>query len=406
MAEYEFERSESTAIADVRLRPSPVHSDESTALMIVPTFNESTNIERLLDELFSLETYEKTGWNLHVMVRDDRSPDGTGQIVQELAGGRYAGRLILSEGDKNGLGSALRLAFSEGIERNYPVILTMDADFSHTPDDVIHLLSAITGGADVAVGSRYVDGGLIPGNWPIRNIIRTRVATQVARVLGGVNPALKELTTNFRAIRREVLQEIPFERTQVNGFGFQIFFANAISGGNYKVQEVPISFHTRANGVSKARFADVIEFFKVAYTLNDDSPAKQLARFMIVGLTGTIVNLASFWLLRQALNGPTAVLSLLAIQLSIVWNFCWHTQYTFRRHSAGSSFAELARAFARYEGVTAFTQTTIFVIFVAFYHLNMFYLIAQFLGICGAFFVNYYLSNRYIWSVERVYERR
>lgn len=379
------------------------------AVMLVPTYNEAGNIETLLDALFALPIAD-LGWDFDVLVRDDRSPDGTGDIVRELADGRHAGRLILSEGTKQGLGRAIRLGFEEALALGYDVVLTMDADFSHSPSDVPALLQAIADGADVAIGSRYIDGGLIPGNWPLSQIVRTRVAGAVARTLGGVDPSLRELTTNFRAVRRAVLESIDFDRVDAKGYGFQIFLANAFSSGRWALTEVPISFRTRAAGTSKAGFSDVVEFISIAMRLNDDSPVKQLARFVMVGLSGTVVNLGVLWLLRRLFIEEWTVpfdltvvaLSAVAIQTSIVWNFLLHNRFTFRRYrKATSGIATLRNVglnFLKYELGSALTQTLIFAFFVFFAYFGVFYLVAQALGIAIAVAVNYWVSLHFVWT--------
>lgn len=374
------------------------------ALMIVPTYNEATNLEPLLEALFALPTRETTGWQLEVLVRDDSSPDGTGELADRLATETYPGRLHVSHGTKAGLGNAMKRAFDEALVLDYDVVLTMDADFSHSPADVPALLEAINGGADVAVGSRYIDGGLIPGNWPLGYIIRTRVAGAVARVLGGVDPSLKELTTNFRAMRRRVLQNVDYGSVDARGYGFMIFLANAFVTGPWTVKEVPISFHTRADGVSKARFRDIVEFFRIAYQLNDDSPFKQLARFITVGVCGTLVNLGMLWLLRRFFpdDSVVIVLSAIAIQVSILWNFTFHSLFTFKRyrrdHGGRIPFRSVLANLGKYQLTTALTQTIIFTCFVVLSNLGVFYLLAQLLGIGAAFVVNYYVSSTYIWA--------
>lgn len=399
-----------TITTDDHTATSSSQAPPHTALMIVPTYNEAGNIKDLLDQLFALQARERTGWDLHVLVRDDSSPDGTGEIVDSLATKKYRGRLLHSQGTKQGLGKALELAFAEAVDLGYEVVMTMDADFSHAPEDVLALLEAIEGGADVAVGSRYTPGGLIPGDWPLSQIVRTRVAGMVAREVGGIDPHLRELTTNFRAMRREVLEGIDFSAIRARGYGFQIFLANAFSSGPWRVTEVPISFHTRAHGVSKASASDVLEFFRIALQLNDDSPFKQLVRFLLVGASGTLVNLGSLWALRQVFMPGDPVgeriwlLSAVAIQVSILWNFCWHTLFTFRRYRrAGGSLTgrQVLMNLLKFEGASALTQTVIFATFVVFSNLGVFYLLAQALGIIAAVAVNYWVSSHYIWDWRR-----
>lgn len=393
-----------TLLPSVTPDPSPRTAARGRALMIVPTYNEASNLEPLLQALFALPTLETTGWHLDVLVRDDSSPDGTGELADRLAAETYPGRLHVSHGTKAGLGNAMKRAFDEALQLDYDVVLTMDADFSHSPADVPALLEAINAGADVAVGSRYIDGGLIPGNWPLGYIIRTRVAGAVARLLGGVDPSLKELTTNFRAMRRRVLQNVDYGSVDARGYGFMIFLANAFVTGPWAVKEVPISFHTRADGVSKARLRDIVEFFRIAYQLNDDSPFKQLARFITVGVCGTLVNLGMLWLLRRFFpdDSVVIVLSAIAIQVSILWNFTFHSLFTFKRyrrdHGGRIPVRSVLANLGKYQLTTALTQTIIFTCFVVLSNLGVFYLLAQLLGIGAAFVVNYYVSSTYIWA--------
>jgi dolichol-phosphate mannosyltransferase len=221
---------------------------KKTALLIIPTYNEAKNIGGLLQTVFSLDALEPMGWQLDVLIMDDTSPDGTGEVVQKLAATKYKGRLFLHTGKKEGLGRALQKAFDAALSYKHQVILTMDGDFSHDPHDIPGLLAAIDKGADVAIGSRYIEGGLIPGNWPLGLIIRTRIATAVAHWLGGVSNDINELTTNFRAMRRHVLETIGYNSVRANGYGIQIFLANAFTRNNFKVAEVPITFRSRAHG--------------------------------------------------------------------------------------------------------------------------------------------------------------
>lgn len=378
------------------------------ALVIIPTYNEAKNIGPLLDQLFALSELNDMGWQLDALVMDDTSPDGTSDIVRKLAETTYKNRVFLHTGKKEGLGRALQKSFDAALTYKHDVFLTMDADFSHSPRDIPELLRAIDEGADIAVGSRYIDGGLIPGNWPLALIIRTRIATAVARWLGGVSDELSELTTNFRAMRRTVLQQIPYNDVKANGYGIQIFLANAFSSGKYRLTEVPITFRSRAHGASKARFKDVAEFFKVAYQLNPDSPAKQAMRFVIVGISGTIINLTTLWQLQE-LTGTTApYVSFAAIQVSIFWNFLLHSTFTFKAHremSRHNMSVSYIRNFAKYECASLFSQSIMLSMYTALTWAGVYYLLAQLLGIATAFVANYYLSAKYIWTHTKPHVR-
>lgn len=383
-----------------------------SALVIIPTYNESKNIEALLAQLFGLKELARMGWQLDALVMDDTSPDGTSEIVERLARQKYPGRLFLHTGKKQGLGRALQRSFDAALTYKHDVILTMDADFSHDPQDIPMLLKAIDSGADVAVGSRYIDGGLIPGNWPLSLIIRTRIATLVARWLGGVSQDLHELTTNFRAMRRHVLERINYNSIRANGYGIQIFLANAFTSRDFRVVEVPITFRTRAHGVSKARLKDVMEFFQIAYRLNPDSPAKQVMRFLAVGISGTFVNLLALWQLQNFTGSTMLYISFLAIQVSILWNFALHNSFTFKTYRKTVSYRKrdgimrLARNFVLYEGACVLTQTIILGVYAFLTWLGVHFLAAQLVGIGSAFVVNYYISSKYIWSLTKAYVPR
>ena len=366
---------------------------QKKALVIVPTYNEAKNIQRLLDAVLQLHT--PTGWRIDALVMDDNSPDGTADIVRDMIATKYPERIFLHQGKKEGLGRALQRSFDAALTYDHSVIMTMDADFSHMPEDIPALLAAIDDGADIAVGSRYIEGGLIPGNWPLSLIIRTRIATAVARWVGGVSPELHELTTNFRAIRRKALQQIPYNSIKANGYGIQIFLANAFTSGNFTVQEVPITFRSRAYGTSKARTKDVLEFFKIAYSLNADSPAKQTMRFVTVGLTGTVINLASLWMFQRATGSTLPSISFAAIQMSILWNFIWHSGFTFKHSRDSQGFW---RRLLRYEGACILSQSLMLSVYTVLTFSGMYFMLAQFLGIATAFTVNYYLSVKYIWN--------
>ncbi len=374
----------------------------SRALVLIPTYNEAGNIEPLIHELMKLDTAAP----IDILVRDDKSPDGTADIVHKLARKKaYKGRIFLENGDKKGLGAAMRSSF-DSILKNYDhdIILTMDADFSHSPSDIVKLIDTINDGADIAIGSRYVAGGLIPGDWPLFFLIRTWVATRVARWLGGINEDIHELTTNMRAMRRHVLERIEYNRIDLTGYAFQIMLANELTRRKeWNVVEVPIAFRSRIEGNTKSRFVDIIEFFSVAYQLNPDSPAKESLRFMFVGLTGALINIFFLALSNQFLDIRTGYHFLIAIQASIVWNFIWHSRFTFRSRSRKVRRVISGRGltdFVKYQLASAFGQLLTLSVALTLNSAGVYFILSQMLGILVAFIANYYISRTYIWSIK------
>ncbi|MBR5735601.1 MAG: polyprenol monophosphomannose synthase [Bacteroidales bacterium] len=212
-------------------------------VIIIPTYNEIENIEKMLRKVMSLED----GFN--VLIIDDGSPDGTAQVVKKLMT-EYPERIfIIERAGKQGLGTAYITGFNWSLEHGYDYIFEMDADFSHNPDDLPRLYRACSeGGADLAIGSRYCNGISVI-NWPIGRVIMSYYASVYVRTVLGMK--VYDCTAGFKCYKRRVLDAIDFDRVRMRGYGFQIEMKyNAYKLG-YKIKEVPIIFVDRTEGVSK-----------------------------------------------------------------------------------------------------------------------------------------------------------
>lgn len=211
-------------------------------VVIIPTYNEKENIEKIIKAIFSLE--EK----FHILVVDDGSPDGTGAIVKRLQESYPTALHLLERKEKSGLGSAYIAGFNWSLERGYNYTFEMDADFSHNPEDLPRLYAACKNGADLAIGSRYCKGISVI-NWPIGRVIMSYYAsTYVRKVLG---MKVYDTTAGFKCYRRELLSNIDLDKIKMRGYGFQIEMKyNAYKLG-YKIEEVPIIFIDREEGTSK-----------------------------------------------------------------------------------------------------------------------------------------------------------
>jgi len=212
-------------------------------IVIIPTYNEMENISRMLRRIFSLDDV------FHVLVIDDGSPDGTADIVREMLPA-YADALFLEErSGKLGLGTAYIHGFRWAIARGYDYIFEMDADFSHHPEDLERLYAACDrGGADVAVGSRYVRGGRTE-NWPWDRSILSYGASVYVRFLTWM--PVKDPTAGFICYKRKVLESIEFDQIRFVGYAFQIEMKFTAWKLGFKVVEVPITFTDREQGQSK-----------------------------------------------------------------------------------------------------------------------------------------------------------
>lgn len=212
-------------------------------LVIIPTYNEKENIEKIIRYVFNLES------EFDILIVEDNSPDGTADIVKRLMK-EFPGRLHIQERKgKLGLGTAYIHGFRWALERDYEYIFEMDADFSHNPDDLLRLYGALTAGADVAIGSRYVDDVIRVVNWPMGRVMMSYFASKYVRVITGLK--ITDSTAGFVGYRRKVLETIWFDKIKFIGYAFQIEMKLTSVKLGFKVVEVPIIFTDRKEGTSK-----------------------------------------------------------------------------------------------------------------------------------------------------------
>jgi dolichol-phosphate mannosyltransferase len=219
--------------------------------VVVPTFNEAENISKLTSALFDLPIE-----GLILLVIDDNSPDGTGQIADDLSQ-THPGRIsVLHRTEKMGLGSAYIEGFRRSLELGADAIVQMDADFSHPPEKVLELIENLVG-SDVAMGSRYIQGGSLDKQWPMWRKGLSAFGNIYAKTI--LQLPINDATGGFRAWRRETLQAMPLDRVRSNGYAFQvemIYLANRLG---FRIQEVPFYFADRRWGTSKMSFAIQLE---------------------------------------------------------------------------------------------------------------------------------------------------
>ena len=211
------------------------------ALVVVPTYNERQNLPPLIQRLLSLSR------PVDVLVVDDNSPDGTGKLADELAA-IHPEIHVLHRAQKAGLGRAYIAGFKWAIEHGYDLVLEMDADFSHNPNDVPRLIEAVERGADCAIGSRYI-GGIRIINWPLPRLMLSKCAAIYVLYITGMKIA--DPTGGFKCFSRRALEAEHLDEIQSNGYSFQIEMNHRLWRQGYKVVEVPIIFTERAEGHSK-----------------------------------------------------------------------------------------------------------------------------------------------------------
>ena len=212
------------------------------SLVIIPTYNEIENAEKMIRTIFSLRT------PFHLLIIDDNSPDGTAKIVIALQN-EFHGKLhIVQREGKLGLGTAYITGFKWALEKGYEYIFEMDCDFSHDPADLERLHAAVQNGADLAIGSRYISGINVI-NWPLGRVLMSYFASVYVRIVTGMH--IMDTTAGFKCYRRKVLETIDLDDIRLKGYGFQIEMKFTTYKFGFKIKEVPIIFTDRKEGTSK-----------------------------------------------------------------------------------------------------------------------------------------------------------
>ncbi|OBK28709.1 dolichol-phosphate mannosyltransferase [Mycobacterium asiaticum] len=228
----------------------PGQSPSQRVLVIIPTYNERENLPLIHRRVTDACPH------VHILVVDDNSPDGTGQLADELAAADVGRTHVLHRTAKNGLGAAYLEGFAWGLGRGYLVLVEMDADGSHAPEQLYRLLEAVDAGADLAIGSRYVHGGTVR-NWPWRRLALSKTANTYSRLALGIG--VHDITAGYRAYRREVLETIDLDSVDSKGYCFQIEMSWRSVNAGFVVVEVPITFTEREIGVSKMSGSNISE---------------------------------------------------------------------------------------------------------------------------------------------------
>ena len=226
-------------------------------LVIIPTYNEIKNIEKVLDVVFWLGIE-----NLDVLIIDDNSPDGTAEFIKQYMKNQNSLFMIQRSG-KLGLGTAYVSGFKYALERDYQYIFEMDADLSHDPREIPNFLSAMNK-ADLVIGSRYLTGVNVI-NWPLVRLFISVMASKYTRFITGL--PIHDCTSGFKCFNRRVLEAIPLEEVSSSGYSFQIEMNFKAWKRGFKIQEIPIIFHDRTEGASKMSKRIIMEAVFVVWKL-------------------------------------------------------------------------------------------------------------------------------------------
>jgi dolichol-phosphate mannosyltransferase len=360
-------------------------------VVIAPTFNEQGNISRLIHELE--KQFQTLDHELHTLVVDANSSDGTSESIKQLA--LTHNNLHLLFQSSFGLGNAYIEGMTHAIkELNADAVFEMDADFSHDPADIPRLIKELENGADFVIGSRYVTGGSIPNNWHIFRKLNSRCGNIAARYIAGMTK-IKDCTAGFRLIRTKLLQEIGLDNLNVRGYAFQVALLHKAYVAKAVIKEIPVHFIDRTYGESKLGARDIVEFLINIWWIRLQSSAVFI-KFALVGLSGVIVNLGAFSLLMGlSLNKYFA--SPIAIELSIITNFLCHNYWTFKWRTNGHSLRVKGLKFKLASLLSLAVSYSFFILLTtSFPEINPIYI--QLVAIAPASIVNYLMSSSWVFK--------
>lgn len=363
-------------------------------VLIMPTYNERDNIAPILSAL--QREFAQIPHDMHILVVDDNSPDGTSEVVSELTQ-KYA-NLHLITGQKKGLGAAYIRGMTFAMDKlEADAVFEMDADFSHDPADVPRLLAAMEGSADFVIGSRYVKGGSIPSDWSLLRKANSMLGNFVARYLAGMY-RIRDCTAGFRLIRTSILKQINFSSLRVQGYAFQVALLHQAITSGAVVREIPVHFIDRKYGQSKLDVSDIVEFIINAWWIRLRS-SETFIKFGLVGLSGVLVNLGIFTLLLN-IGMNKFIASPIAIEGSVISNFLLNNYWTFAKRKSKDR--------VRIKGLK-FNFVSIFSLVVSYTtFLELTFLfpatrpqVHQIISIAPAMLINYFLNSYWTFAASR-----
>lgn len=361
------------------------------ACVVLPTYNEAENVIVLLPEIFAQAEKIKTH-DLHVLVVDDSSPDGTAGIVKQFQNDYK--NLHLISGKKEGLGEAYKRGMKHAIkELNSEIIFEMDADLQHDPKLIPFFITLYNNGFTLVIGSRFAPGGSTP-NFGLYRKFLSFFGNWLIRFFGGL-PRLHDCTSGYRLIKTDLIEKCDLKNLSTRGYSFQTSLLFELLRNGAKVLEIPITFPDRQHGVSKLSFQDQYEFIinlaKIRF-----GKYYEFVRYGFVGFLGIIINLGMYIFLTRYIQWSIEAAAPVAIEISVIFNFLlndlWHSNI--RRESRGL----FSRLF-RYHKISALGATTNYIVLLLLvYKFFVHDITANFIGIVVSIFINYGMNAFYSWK--------
>ena len=366
-------------------------------VIVLPTYNEKDNITELVT-LLQNEFKKIKKHEMHILVADDNSPDGTANVVK-LMQKKYK-NLHLLIGEKKGLGVAYIRGFDYAINKlGAKVVFSMDADLQHPPSMIPQFMKEIDSGQDLVIGSRYIKGGGTP-DWGLKRKIISKGGNFFARLVGGMYK-IHDCTSGYRAIRVSVYKKIDTKALATRGYAFLSTLLYELLSAGAKFKEIPLVFRDRQKGQTKMRTKDMVEFFFNSFRLRFKS-SKRMIKFGIVGGSGIIVNLGIFTLAKSMIypvygaTGTTLLFSsLIGDEISIIYNFFLNHFWTFRKSKNKD------RIFKKMLKFHLVAITSVIINNAVLFGLHTWFgvvdVLAKLIGILIAFLWNYFANSKWTW---------
>ncbi|MDD3491990.1 MAG: glycosyltransferase family 2 protein [Candidatus Thermoplasmatota archaeon] len=352
--------------------------------IVVPTYNEAENVPFLLERVQAA----LSSVDFELVIVDDDSPDGTARLAQELSV-RYPFVRVVKRTDQRDLATAV----IEGFRHSRGEVLTvMDADLQHPPEKIRDLLERIDAGADIVVGSRYVPGGEIEA-WPFKRRFYSKGARAIAYLLLPRSRAVQDPMSGFFMLCRQVLDGV-----ELHPIGYKILLEILVRGRYQRVEEVPITFRDRERGTSSLVFNEYRKYTRHLLRLSwEEGEILRFIKFGLVGGSGVLVNEGLLWLLWGVWGVMLLGASLVAVELSIIWNFIWNEVWTFRDRGEDGIRAFFKRM-GQFNLVSLVGLGLNVSILLLLHHLfGVYPLTANIVGIAVAFTWNFAANNLWTW---------
>lgn len=361
------------------------------ACIVLPTYNEADNIRLIVPAIFEQQA-RIADHELHILVVDDNSPDGTQDVVGELQ--NQFPRMHLITGSKKGLGEAYKKGMAWAIEHLKPEFLfEMDADLQHDPE-LIPLFVALMGyDFDVVIGSRFAPGGDTP-DFSFRRRLISRVGNWMIRFLGGI-PRIADCTSGYRCIRADLIGKCDLGFMSTRGYSFQSSLLCEFIRNGARVVEIPIIFRDRKHGQSKLSLRDQMEFLLNIPRLRFNR-SRVFAKFCIVGASGVLVNMGAYAGLTRLAKIPMEFASPVAIEVSIFFNFILNHHWTFKWRQTNRSWRQKLAKFHLVSIAAALVNY--FVLLTLVNGFGMWDIAANLVGIAAATVINYGINSLWTWK--------